>query len=114
MDEDLLLIAMPILAIGLNLGLWRLSRGYTRFAGAAMFVLLSGLIASPLIGVLCWEASQLERSFGNTQGDALVAVAAGAFNAALALIGAVAAALRKPVVASRQVPRGERVRLRSD
>ncbi|KWS02322.1 hypothetical protein AZ78_4989 [Lysobacter capsici AZ78] len=113
MDEDLLLIAMPILAIGLNFGLWRLSRGYTRFAGAAMFVLLSGLIASPLIGVLCWQASQLERSFGNTQGDALVALAAGAFNAALALIGAVAAAVRKPV-APKQASNGERVRLRSD
>lgn len=111
--EGFLLLLVPILAIGLNLGLWRLSRGYTRFAGAAMFVLLSGLIGSPLIGVLCWQASQFERSFGNTQGDALVSVAAGAFNAALALIGAIAAAARKPV-APKQVSNDERVRLRSD
>jgi hypothetical protein len=114
MDEDLLLVAMPILAIGLNLGLWHLSRGYTRFAGAAMFVLLSGLIASPLIGVLCWEVTQIERSYGNSQGDALVSVAAGAFNAALALIGAVAAAVRKPAAATKQASESERVRLRSD
>ncbi|QWF15244.1 hypothetical protein [Lysobacter capsici] len=112
--EGFLLLLIPILTICLNLGLWRLSRGYTRFAGAAMFVLLSGLIASPLIGVLCWQASQLERSFGNTQGDALVSVAAGAFNVALALIGAVAAAVRKPAVAPKQAPESERVRLRSD
>lgn len=113
MDEDLLLIAIPILAIGLNLGLWRLSRDYTRFAGAGMFVLLSGLIASPMIGVLCWEATQIERSYGYGQGDALVSVAAGLFNAALALIGAVAAAVRKPV-APKQASNDERVRLRSD
>ena len=112
--EGFLLLLIPILAIGLNLGLWRLSRGYTRFAGAAMFVLLSGLIASPLLGVLCWQATHIERSYGYNQGDALVAVAAGAFNAALALIGAVAAAVRKPALAPKRASDSERVRLRSD
>lgn len=111
MDDSLLLLA-PLLVIGLNIGLWRLARGYTRLAGAMMFV-LSGVVASPLIGVLCWQLAQrdIETSYAGSYGDAFLAIGAGAFNAVVALIGLIAVLLRKPVAASS--PR-ERVRLRSD
>ncbi|MGH8082660.1 MAG: hypothetical protein ACREP7_18940 [Lysobacter sp.] len=112
--EDALLLLAPLLVIGLNLGLWRLSRRYTRFAGAMMFV-LSAVVASPLLGLLCWNlaSTDVETSYAGSYGDAFLAIGAALFNALAALIGLIAAALRKPAVVAPPA-RAERVRLRSD
>ncbi|MGO1068229.1 hypothetical protein [Lysobacter sp. CA199] len=114
--EDVALLLVPVLIFGLNLGLWRLARGYTRFAGVMMFV-LSALIASPLIGMLSWEMmrTDIETSYAGSDGDAFFAIGAVLLNGVVALVGAVAAALRGPVVpAQAPVEQAERVRLRSD
>lgn len=112
--EDTLFLLIPVLILGLNFALWRWTRGYTRFAGAALFVLLSGLIGTPLVGALCWQVAHIQPSYGYSQGDALVSIGMALFNALVALIGAIAAALRKPVGASGKEGGSDRVRLRSD
>lgn len=112
MDGSQLLLA-ALLPLALNLGLWRLSRGYTRVAGAAMFV-LSLSIASPLIGVGVWTLARanIETSLAGSDGDALIAIGAALLNATLALLGAIAASLRKPI--GKDPGKPVRVRLRSD
>ncbi|MGO1002685.1 hypothetical protein [Lysobacter sp. CA196] len=117
--DELLLLAAPVLIIGLNLVLWRLSYRYNRVAGPALFV-LNLLVGSPLIGMGVWRLANLdaEPSAAGSYGDVLVAVAAVALNGLIALVGAVAAALRKPAPRAEAAPHPEaesrRVRLRSD
>lgn len=117
--DDLLLLAAPVSIIGLNVLLWRLSYGFNRVAGSALFV-LSLLLGSPLIGSGVWYLANLdaEPSAAGSYGDVLVSIAAVGLNGVLALIGAVAAALRKPAPRAEAAadPQAEsrRVRLRSD
>ena len=113
--DDLLLLAAPALIVGLNLVLWRLSYRFDRIAGPALFA-LNLLAGSPLIGVGVWQWTSLdaEPSVAGSYGDVLAAVAAAGLNGLIALIGAVAAAVRKPAPAPRSEADRRRVRLRSD
>ena len=100
--EDLVLIAGPVLVLGWNALLWHWSRGYLRYAAVAMFAL--NLVAgSPLIGLLSWYvASQdVETNYISGYGDVFVAIGVGLFNGLVALLGAIAVALRKPPAASK-------------
>ncbi len=117
--DDLLLIAAPVLVVGLNLALWRLSYGFNRVAGAALFV-LNLLLGSLLIGLGVWRLASLdaEPSAAGSYGDVLVVAASVGLNGLIALVGAVAAAVRKPApragTAATPDAQRERVRLRSD
>lgn len=117
--DDLLLLAAPVLIIGLNLVLWRLSYRFDRVAGPALFV-LNLLVGSPLIGVGVWQLANLdaEPSAAGSYGDVLVAVTAVALNGLIALVAAIAAAVRKPAPRADAAEHSEaerrRVRLRSD
>ncbi|ALN65649.1 putative membrane protein [Lysobacter antibioticus] len=117
--DDLLLLAAPVSIIGLNVLLWRLSYGFNRVAGSALFV-LSLVLGSPLIGLGVWYLANLdaEPSAAGSYGDVLVTVAAVALNGLIALVAAVAAALRKPApradAAEHPEAESRRVRLRSD
>ncbi|MGJ7903955.1 hypothetical protein [Lysobacter sp. 1R34A] len=117
--DDLLLFAAPVLVIGLNLALWRLSYGFDRVAGAALFV-LNLVLGSLLIGLGVWQLGGLdaEPSAAGSYGDVLMVAATVALNGLIALVGAVAAAVRKPAprtdTAGQPDAQRKRVRLRSD
>ncbi|SDX25516.1 hypothetical protein [Lysobacter enzymogenes] len=100
--EQAILIFGPVLVLGWNVLLWHWSRGYLRYAAVAMFA-LNLLVGSPLIGVLGWKlASQdVDTNYVDGYADVLVAIAVGLFNGVVALLGAIAVALRKPPAASK-------------
>jgi len=100
--EDLVLILGPLLVLGWNAALWFWSRAYLRYAAVAMFA-LNLVVGSPLFGVLAWNvASQdIETSYAAGYGDLFLAIALCLFNGLVALVGAIAVALRKlPAAAS--------------
>ncbi|MBN7137082.1 hypothetical protein A7A76_20310 [Lysobacter enzymogenes] len=98
--EDLVLILGPVLVLGWNGLLWRWSRGYLRYAAVAMFA-LNLLLGSPVFGVLAWNLAShdVHTSYAAAYGDAFLAIGLGLFNGLVALVGAIAVALRKPPAA---------------
>lgn len=100
--EDLVLILGPVLVLGWNGLLWHWSRGYLRYAAVAMFA-LNLLVGSPVFGVAAWNlvSQDVQTSYAAGYGDAFFAIGLGLFNGLVALVGAIAVALRKPPAASK-------------
>ncbi len=105
--EDLVLILGPVLVLGWNGLLWRWSHGYLRYAAVAMFA-LNLLLGSPAFGVLAWNLASrdIETSYAAGYGDAFLAIGLGLFNGLVALVGAIAVALRTPPAAPKNEERG--------
>ena len=69
---------------------------------------LNLLLGSPAFGVLAWNLAShdVHTSYAAAYGDAFLAIGLGLFNGLAALVGAIAAALRKPPAAPKNEERG--------